>query len=284
MGMRLDDPRFEPEGDLTVEDELEFEEDVDVSDESDKGNEPEPLESDAGEDIPDEYFGYRLADIEDPEAKKATYEALQEANRVANRRLQEIAELRKQAEEEARKTLPTQQAPESDEPAELSDEELLIQAGMDPELLQYDDFGKPLVALLRRQAELEKALEGQAQASEAEKWERQFYGKLEALEAENGAIPYDRETVEAFALERNVFDPEALYWTIMGPVLREAAKSPNPQPKRDLKRQVGGQPRRRASAPGATQLKTPKTLKEAFEVAKQQHNVPTGYDPFAFEE
>lgn len=279
-GQRLDDPDFEVDGELSEE--------VEDDQDSDKGLEPETPESEAGhEDVPDEYFGVRLDHITDPEAKRATFETLKEANRVSNRRLQEIAELRKQAEEEARQQLPAPQQveqPEEIDYSSLSDEELLAQAGLDPDLLQYEDFGKPVAEMVRRQLALEQRLEGMSQASEAEKWESQFYGKLESLESTHGKLPYDRETIESYAIERNIFDPDALYWSVMGPVLREAAQQPQgPDPRRELKRKVGGQPRR-GSSPGSIQTKKPETLKEAFEVAKQKHNVPAAFDPFAFEE
>jgi hypothetical protein len=225
MSKRLDDPDFELDGDFNKSEgaeEVEEPEEVEDQQESDKGIEPEPSESDDGEEIPDEYFGFRLSDIEDPEAKKATYDSLRQANRVANRRLQEIAELRKTAEEEARKTVPqpSQQAASEEETnfSDMTDEEILAQAGLDPDILQYEDFGKPVAEMVRRQLRLEQKLEGQTNASEAEAWERKFYTQLDTLQETHGNLPFDRETVEAYAIERNVFDPDALYWSHDGPI------------------------------------------------------------------
>lgn len=286
-GQRLDDPGYEPEGVLT-------EPDVEPEPDQEPGKAPgEPLSPEPGspstegddQEIPDEYFGVKLSEIPDEAARKQVFETLQQANKVTNARFQELAELRKQAEEEARKVLPERQAP-GDEPTERTPEELLVAAGLDPELLRYDEIGKPVVALLERLMGLEEQLQGVTQQTESQAWEAKFFGKLEGLESKFGEIPYEREDVEAFAIERNIYDPDALYWAIMGPVLREAAVDRVPQNNavRDLKRQVGSGNRKRSSAPGSTQGGKPTTLQEAYEAAKTHHNVPAGHDPFAYDE
>lgn len=286
MGMRPGDTRLQiPQDADLIEDEDELE-----PDEEPEGSEP-PESGASEEEIPDEYFGIRLADIQDEAVRKQTYDTLQEANRVANRRYQEIAEMRKEAEAATRERRVTAE-PEDSEEEDLpeSDEELLRAIGLDPELLRYDELTKPLAALARRTLTVERELQGMSQSSEAEKWERNFFGTLESLEDQHGAIPYDRAVIEEVAVERNIYDPEALYWAIMGPV--RAAATVDRQPKapakdavRDLKRTIGTPRKARGGAKGATTSKAkPATLQEAFEQARQKHNVPSAFDPFAYDE
>lgn len=260
----------------------------------DKGAQPEPPESGGDEDdlsqFPENYFGENIkeyAEANGVEAAKAYFKGLQDANRVGNRRLQEIAELRKAAEEEAKKEAAKKRVVDTQqpEPEELSDEELLEQAGIDPSVLQYEELGKPLVAMLRRQVELESKLEAAASDAQGREWENQFFGALDKLQSEHGKITYEDGTpvskadLEEFAIEINTYDPEALYWRIMGPVL---ANRPAPKPssdKRDLKRSIS-QPRRKGGAAGSTQGKPPRTLAEHLEASKQKLGL-TG-DVFSF--
>ena len=258
--------------------------DVDPELELDEGLEqPEPSESSTSDDIPDEFFGHDLAGIEDEEARRATYEALKEVDRTANARLREIAELRKELDKEAARARMQPREPEQQRSAaDYTDEELMDYIGADPDILRYEELAKPMLKLARNQIQQDQRLDGLSQSNESATWERQFYGELDRLESDFGKIPYDRGTIEDFAVERSIFDPAALYWSIMGPIQREAAQprtSAQDSAVRDLKRGLRG-PRRQAGQQPVETSDKPKNMQEAYEMAKRQLKVPQNVDPF----
>lgn len=257
---------------------------------SDKGVKPDSSESDNDQDdlsqFPEEFFGTNIREYAEEhgvEAATAFHNALKDANRVSNRRMQEIAELRKTAEADAAKDAATRRVTDEasqEPPVELSDEDLLTQFGLDPAVLQYEELGKPLVALVKSQTALQTQLANLTKEAESQAWETDFFGTLDTLQKESGTItdesgvPVDRVDLEEFAIENNIYDPAALYWRLMGPVLASKPVPPKPATpaRRDLKRSLSG-PKRKAGAAGSVTGQPPKTLREHFDAAKEAAGV-----------
>lgn len=262
---------------------------------SDEGIEPNPPESDDGDDdlskFPENYFGKDVrafAKEHGAEAAEEYFNTLKEASRVVSTRLQELREAEKAAEE-ARKAKAAEQLaaePEDTEPEEISDEDLLSQNGFDPDLLQYEEVGKPIVALLRRQLALEENVQSQSQEQQNAAWENQFFSRVDELAGENGKItfddgtPVDRATLTKYAIENDIYNADALYWNLMGPILAKGTPTFDPA-KRERKRQISGT-RRKGGSPGSTSDKAPRTLADHFNAAKKEHGVEG--DPFAHPE
>jgi hypothetical protein len=221
--------------------------------------------------IPDNYFGVDLNRIEDPAVKQQTYEFLTNAEKAVNSRLRELAEQRKELEkEQARQSLAPQPAPE---PQQLSDEELMQAVGMDPSVLQFEGIGPSMLAMAKRLYQAENSLEQVSQESQAERWVRNFYDEFNGLQSQYGDLPYSRADLEAYAADRQLFTPDALYWTLKGPLLQQytsqkGGPAPAPTPERRTEKQQASSTVRRGSAPGTTTQQKPKTLLEAYEAAK----------------
>lgn len=247
----------------------------------------EPSEGEPSSDpVPDSYMGFDLTSIEDDEARRAAYDSLREADRVANARLREAAEARKQAEEKAREEALQSRYTQQPEPEveELSDEELLATNGFDPEILKYEDYGKPIVQLLRNQLNQQAEVEAMRQQQAAAAWENQFFAQFEALEDQYGELPYDRQTIEQHAIENNIGDPSALYWSIAGPIHAQQARGSfgqQPSQVRETKRRVAAGVRPRTSSPEAVTPDTkPKSLIDIYKQSKKAQEIPESVDPF----
>lgn len=266
--------------------EPEFEEEEVV--EEPTGSEP-PETTDSETELPDTFFGHDIKGYREKfgdEAATEYYNALAEADRAANKRIRELSAALKAREED---TQPTIQEPQVEAEEEISDEDLLVRYGMSPDLLQYEDFGKPIVAMLRNQIALEGRLDNLQKTSEAEAWSNQFFGTFDKLQSEYGDLGVDHRTLEQVAVDRNIFDAEALYWLMAGPVNRAAAtRQPTTKKQgqgdlRKLKKAVSNT-RRRSSAPGSVGQGKPKTLQEAFEAARKSQGISESIDPFAAED
>ena len=256
-----------------------------------EGVKPEPSEPSDGDDdlskFPEDYFGKNIKEYAEEhgvEAAETFYDALKDANRVANSRLQEIAELRKQAEEEARKTRVVEEA-KPEEKKELTDEELFEANGLDPSLLQYDEM-KPLTVVLRRQQAMEESMAASQQERQYTEWENNFFGTLDKLQSSEGKIldtdgnPVDNQTLQEFAIENNIYDADALYWRIMGPMRSQKTPTIADPERKQRKREISGVKRRRGTS-GSSDQKPASTLAEHFENAKKELGVSG--DPFAHE-
>lgn len=250
-------------------------------------NQPEgsdnPTEDEAIAELPEDYFGENIreyAKTHGVEAAKAFHSALQDANRVVASRMQELAEQKKAYEAAARQAaLEAQVAPPTPEPE--TDEALLERVGIDPSILEMDDVGKPIVAVVKMMLEQNAQLQDLTNQTQQTAAEREFFGTLEQLQAAEGKLPpefSDHDSLIAIANETQVFDPTALYWRIMGPVQAAARKAPTPTKTnpdkdgraglREVKRTMGTS--RRKGSTGTPPVK-PKSLEEHFRaVAKTQ--------------
>ena len=245
--------------------------------------------------LPENFFGENLQDYAKDNGVEATegrYKGLQDANRVANSRLREIADIRKAAEDElskAKAALAAKPPEVSDEDdiSKLEDDEVLARMGIDASSIPYDELKKPMVVMARQTLQSQAQMEALAAGSENDRWEREFFGRLEKLQDEFGEITLDdgtqvdKATLETYAIENSIFHPDALYWALQGPVVAQSKKLAPSQAKVDQKRQIGTRPRRAAPA-GGTQPKKPVSLADHFDVVKRQKGVTE--DPFAHPE
>lgn len=242
--------------------------------------------------FPENFFGENIrayAEEHGVEAAETYYNALQDANKVANSRLREISEERKKLEEvirakelERRTTAP--EPNDADDPRNMSDEDALAAFGMDPDLLEYESVGKPIAQMARELLATRQQFEHVSRESAADRAEREWHSKLDSIEATEGKMTYEdgtpipRADLEQFAIEKRILDPEALYWTVMGPVFAKknakVTKKADATDKkvRDLKRSIST-PRRRGGSGKATQVAKPQSLKDHLENAAKGMNV-----------
>jgi hypothetical protein len=274
---------IDPDADEWDQGEFEAVENGEEPEEPFGSEQPEDSGDEALEEFPENWFGHNIREYAEEygvEAAKAHFEALQDSNRAASRRIQELAESRKQAHE--RQTQERFQIQETPEPVELTDEEALEAMGISPQLLEYEDMGKPVAQLAKVALELNNKLEETNRALQSSQWEQEFWGTFNELQSAEGQVPYAREDIEAFAAERGLFDAEALYWMLAGPVARRAGTGSQPKPKapanrqqremRGLKKGISTKGRG-ASRQGATAPGKPKSMREAYEIALKQKNL-----------
>lgn len=221
------------------------------------------------EEVPTEYFGTDLSHIEDAAVRKEVISALEEQNRAVNRRLQEIAEERKAVEAERKPVV--QETPEVKEP-EVDD--ILREMGLDTSHPYFEELRPFLEPLALQTWEARQQVETSTAAQRELEWARGFQSDLTTLEETHGKLPYERADVLALADEHQLYEPKALYWSIMGPIKEKAYQetvsraSKAEEQTRTLKKTVAG-PRPRASAKGTTEPPKARTLADILAQAEE---------------
>lgn len=181
------------------------------------------------DDIPTEYFGFDLSDLE------------------PNQRVEIINELKKRDDHIGkllRGKVAEEQATPAPEPAPLaqaSDEAILQALGLDPDNPFDEQAAKVAVPLVRKQLEQEAMLSQLIEMQELNEIDRTWRSTLGSLEKEFGGLPpgLDHEAIMEFAAENGVNSPVAAYWQVMGPgraALAEATKGERAKALTDAKR------------------------------------------------
>lgn len=224
-------------------------------------------QAEAQEDVPEEYWGIRLEDLS-AEQRAEVIKGLEQRDSTINKLQQQLAEVRK-AESEA--------APaEAEEAEEVDDDTLLRAAGYDPETF-YDPAQKaPVIATLRRQLALEEQVEALSESRQVETTERVWNNELDALEAEHGKLPFDRDDVIRLAVSEGYPTPFETYFRIMGPAQREVSTAVAAL-RRDADKRVasgGPKPRNVGARPAPIDPKMP--LRDAVAAAAKEAQRETG--------
>jgi len=163
--------------------------------------------SDGTADVPTEYFGFDLSDLE------------------PNQRAEIIGELKKR-DDHIGKLLRGKVAEEDSTPdpapaplQQATDEDILQALGLDPENPFDEQAAKVAVPLVRKQLEQEAMLSQLIEMQELNEIDRSWRGTLGDLEKEFGALPteLDHESVMEYAANNGINSPVAAYWQIMGP-------------------------------------------------------------------
>jgi hypothetical protein len=259
-----------------------------LEDDTDEGAEapeqPESVTEEDEEEVPTEYMGHDLAHLPS-DARQEVINVLKEQDRVVNRRMQEIADDRKKLAEEARTRRPALESQEVEVEQELDLDQIAESLGIDTKHAYYEDLKPFLSPILGKLYESENKLSEWEQASTARTWEQEFDGKLSSLQKDFGTLPYDLDTIKEAAIENNVFDANAIYWSVMGPLQHKAAdefrkrSGTQKDALRDLKKGLSST-KARSSARGTTSAQgKPKNILEAFELAKAQHGGDSLYVP-----
>lgn len=248
-------------------------EETEEAESSEDSDQPEPGTDEVEAKFKDEYFGVNIREFADrfgTEAANELFETLEQTNRVVNRKLQEYAE---------RRDNPESAAPETEAPAEVSDEDILRSFGLDPSNPYLEDIAPGLVAMGREVMAVRESLNQTASQSEAVEFERNFNAQLSTLENEHGSLGVDRDAVIQLAIDNEVFNPTALYWMVRGPA-EKAARGHLQKSTSQIESQVAAIKKKVASPRGRTSAKNttgapvrPKNIFEAAELAKKQTGV-----------
>lgn len=194
-------------------------------------------------DVPDSFWGTDLTGIT-PE-KRAEIIAHFEQQEGTIRKLQ------------AKLAEPLEVPPADDTPPEeVTDEQLLLAVGIDPE-----DFGVPdsvkaaTVRMARNQLALEDQVNRLATMESGRSLESQWNRELDELETTYGTLPGSREEVLRYALREEIPTPADLYFKLTAPIKREveslAAKARREAGKRDAV--AGVKPRSSSAEPAPVQ-------------------------------
>lgn len=173
----------------------------------------------AEEDVPTTYYGHELPGT--AEERKSIIEALSGRDKHIQQLLRDKAEQAK-AEAEAPAAPAAPAAPEP--PAEVTDEAILSELGINPE---HEDMSDPriqaIVGLARFSLDLKTEVGALSQGVAVRETEALWNTQLDALEGQYGALPPDitRDDVLEHAAKAGIAEPVDAYWRIMGPARAE---------------------------------------------------------------
>lgn len=215
-----------------------------------------PAPAEGTEDPPTSYFGYEFPPDLTAEQRQGIISELRKRDDTIGKLL------RKQSD-----AAPPEGEAAPEPPAELSDEDILAQLGLDPANPFDEQAAKLAVPLVRQQLAQERALATLIEESELAELDRSWRSSLAGLEKEFGELPseLDADAVMAFAAENGIGSPVDAFWRIMGPTranLSAAAKGELEKARTASKRAASGTRPTSDSSDGEPEIQS-KTVKGA---------------------
>lgn len=174
----------------------------------------------AEEDVPTSYYGVDLPGT--AEERKAVIDALSGRDQHIQKLLRDKAEEAKAGEAAPAAEPVAPAAPQA--PAEVTDEDILRDLGLNPENEDMEDPKvQAIVGLARFALDLKEEVGSVKQSAAVRETEALWENQLDALEKQYGSLPegITRDDVLAHAAKAGIAEPVDAYWRIMGPARAE---------------------------------------------------------------
>lgn len=170
-------------------------------------------------------------------------------------------------------------APEAEEEvssADVSDEDLLRAAGYDPDEFEVQQMARFILPSLRRELALEDQVAALSAKAEVAETSTRWNSALDDLEAQYGALPFERVQALRYAIEEQIADPEVLYFRLTAPVKKEAEATVAEARRAAARRAESGGLKPRSVEAGPPVITEEMTLHEAVEAAAKSTAKETG--------
>lgn len=270
--------------------ESEFPTDEKVAEESWEGDVFSPDESAAADDTAEPSKGEAPDDGDDePKAEEAQVEdvteywgvpldgipAEQKAEILAKLQQQDsyISKLQERLAKEPETPAP---APASDD-EEVTDQDLLLALGFNPEELEYDQVAPRVLPLARTILALEEKVDQLSTKAATQEVETQWNSQLDELETTYGTLPFDRVQVLRYAIEENIPSPFEVYFRLTAPARREVETTVADARRLAAKKAEGGGVKPRSSGSESAVIDPQKTsLHDAVRISMAEAEKETG--------
>ena len=227
-----------------------------------------------GEPVPDVMFGVDLSALPEPE-RKVFIREWTEQNKHISKLQREKAELTKAGEK-----APVSKPAEPELPETISDEILAQALHLDLEDADDVRLAERLIPLARMNLEMKQQLEATTSTVNIDAEARFWNSELDKLEKRFGDLPVTRTELLEDAAERGIADPEAAYWTAVGPIRVSVTEALNKQlsDARKTGKQQATTPRPKSSVPTQAKALESKTTKAAVVEAAKLAAEELGFD------
>lgn len=242
------------DGDTPSKDEL-------VSDEAPA----EDADSDQPE-VPSEYWGVSLEGVPDERAREIIAHFEQQDSTI--QKLQ--ARLAKEPDAPA-------PAVEEGNLEDITDEQLLVAAGYDPEDYEVQNMARFILPGLRRELALEEKVDALVTKDTVREVEQTWNSQLDELESVHGKLPFDRIQVLRYAIDEGLGSPFETYFRISAGPQKEV-RDAVAQARREAARKAEGGGVKPRTTSGESPVIDPKTtsLKDAVAIAMRETEKETG--------
>lgn len=224
----------------------------------------EPVDDGEAVEVPDVYWGVPLDGIE-PEKRSEIIAHFEQQDSTIRQLQAKLAETPEPVVQEA--PVPAE---------EVSDEDLLIAAGYDPEDYEVQNNAKFLVPSLRRQLALEDQLSAITRREEVSQVEQAWNGALDELEAAHGKLPFDRIQVLGHAVKEGIASPYELYFKLSAPIKQEVENAVTAARREAAKKAAQGGLTPATGKAGADPVQPGMTLREAVKASAEAAEKETG--------